>query len=417
MRIILLTQYFPPEVGAPQNRLFAMAKGLRSKGAELTVLTAMPNYPDMRIHPEYRGRFSMREQMDGLDVHRVWLFVSKGRGLFTRLLNYFSFVFTTLVYGLVKLRRADVLLVESPPLFLGITAMWLARAKGARLVFNVSDLWPESAVQLGLVTNRTAIALSEGLEMRCYRSSALITGQTRGIVDNIKGRCPDKEVLWIPNGVDLDLIEEAGTVGDVRVRHGIPQEAFVLAYTGIIGHAQGLEVVLRAAEKLQDRKELLFLLVGDGPERAMLITMARQMGLGNVRFIDPMPRRDALALVAACDGVVVPLRRNKLFEGAIPSKIFEALALGKPLLLGVEGEAEQLFIQEGQAGLPFVPEDAADLERAVRRYLDDPELCSLHGRNGARYVRERFDRRRITEQLWQGLQSITGSSEEPDGRP
>jgi glycosyltransferase involved in cell wall biosynthesis len=284
-------------------------------------------------------------------------------------------------------------------------------------VFNVSDLWPESAVQLGLVTNRTAIALSEGLEMRCYRSSALITGQTRGIVDNIKGRCPDKEVLWIPNGVDLDLIEEAGTVGDVRVRHGIPQEAFVLAYTGIIGHAQGLEVVLRAAEKLQDRKELLFLLVGDGPERAMLITMARQMGLGNVRFIDPMPRRDALALVAACDGVVVPLRRNKLFEGAIPSKIFEALALGKPLLLGVEGEAEQLFIQEGQAGLPFVPEDAADLERAVRRYLDDPELCSLHGRNGARYVRERFDRRRITEQLWQGLQAITGSSEEPDGRP
>jgi glycosyltransferase involved in cell wall biosynthesis len=406
MRIILLTQYFPPETGAPQNRLFAMAKGLRDMGAEVTVLTAMPNYPDMRVHAGYRGTWSMRETMDDIDVRRVWLFVSKGRGLATRLLNYFSFVFTALVYGLVKLRRADLLLVESPPLFLGIAAMWLARAKGAKLVFNVSDLWPESAVQLGLVKNRLAIGLSERLEMRCYRRAALITGQTMGIVDNIRARCPDKTVLWIPNGVDIDLIEDIGPVGDVRARHGIPQDAFALAYTGIIGHAQGLEVVLRAAERLRDRPEVLFLLVGDGPERAGLMTVAQEKGLRNVRFIDPMPRRDVLALVAVCDGVVVPLRRNKLFEGAIPSKIFEALALAKPLLLGVEGEAKRLFVEEGKAGLAYTPEDDAALEQAVRRYLDDPALRGEHGANGARYVREKFDRRRITERLWEGMKAM-----------
>ncbi len=403
MRIILLTQYFPPEVGAPQNRLFAMAKGLQDKGAKLTVLTAMPNYPDMRIQADYRGRWSMREEMDGLDVRRVWLFVSKGRGLLARLLNYFSFVCTALLYGLFKLRKADVLLVESPPLFLGITAMWLARAKGAKLVFNVSDLWPESAVQLGLVKNRMAIGLSERLEMCCYRRAALITGQTMGIVYNIRARCPNKTVLWIPNGVDLELMESIGALGDVRARHGIPSDAFVLAYTGIIGHAQSLEVVLHAAERLYDRPDVLFLLVGDGPERAGLIAMALQKGLSNVRFIDPMPRRDALALVAACDGVVVPLRRNKLFQSAIPSKIFEALALGKPLLLGVEGEAERIFIEDGRAGLAFTPEDPAALEQAVRRYLDDAALRAKHGANGARFVRERFDRRRITERLWEGM--------------
>lgn len=408
MRIILLTQYFPPEVGAPQNRLFAMAKGLREKGAEVTVLTAMPNYPDMRIHADYRGKWSARETMDGLDVRRVWLFVSKGRGLVARLLNYFSFVCTALLHGLFSLRKADVLLVESPPLFLGITAMWLARAKGAKLVFNVSDLWPESAVQLGLVKNRLAIGLSERLEMRCYRKAALITGQTMGIVDNISARCPDKRVLWIPNGVDIDLIEGIATVGDVRARHGVPHGAFALAYTGIIGHAQGLEVVLRAAERLHDRPEVLFLLVGDGPERASLVAMAREKDLRNVRFIDPMPRRDALALLTACDGVVVPLRRNKLFEGAIPSKIFEALALGKPLLLGVDGEAKQLFIEEGRAGLAFTPEDDAALEQAVRRYLDDAALRAEHGANGARYVREKFDRRRITERLWEVVKGIKG---------
>lgn len=406
MRIILLTQYFPPEVGAPQNRLFAMAKGLRDKGAEVEVLTAMPNYPDMRIHAGYRGRWSAREEMDGLSVHRVWLFVSKGRGLVARLLNYFSFVFTALVYGLFKLRRADVLLVESPPLFLGITAMWLARAKGAKLVFNVSDLWPESAVQLGLVTNKLAIGLSERLEMRCYRRAALITGQTMGIVDNIRARCPDKTVLWIPNGVDIDLVEGIDGAHEARARQGIPADAFVLAYTGIIGHAQGLEVVLRAAERLRDRPEVLFLLVGEGPERAGLMALAREKELPNVRFIDPMPRREVLALVAACDGVVVPLRRNKLFEGAIPSKIFEALALGMPLLLGVEGEARRLFIEEGRAGLAFTPEDAASLDQAVRRYLDDASLRAGHGANGARYVREKFDRRRITERLWDGLNAL-----------
>lgn len=406
MRIILLTQYFPPEVGAPQNRLFAMAKGLQAKGAEVTVLTAVPNYPDMRIHAEYRGKWSTREVMDGLDVRRVWLFVSKGRGLVARLLNYFSFVFAALLYGVFKLRKADVLLVESPPLFLGITAIWLARLKGAKLVFNVSDLWPESAVQLGLVKNRFAIGLSERLELRCYDRSALITGQTMGIVDNIRSRFPGKPVLWIPNGVDIDLVDGIHALGDTRAKYGIAPHVFVLAYTGIIGHAQGLEVVVNAAERLKDRPEVLFLLVGDGPERANLMELVAQKGLKNLRFIDPMPRRDVLTLVAACDAVVVPLRSNKLFEGAIPSKIFEALALGKPLLLGVQGEAKRLFIEQGEAGLAFTPEDHVDLDKAVRSYLVQPELVGRHGLNGARYVRERFDRLRITEDLWQGLLGV-----------
>ncbi|MBP6697981.1 MAG: glycosyltransferase family 4 protein, partial [Flavobacteriales bacterium] len=306
MRIIFLTQYFPPETGAPQNRLFAMAKALRMKGAEITVLTAMPNYPDMRIQSGYRGRMVVRENMEGLDVHRVWLFVSKGKGLFTRLLNYFSFVFTSALYGLFRLRKADVLLVESPPLFLGISAMLLARAKGAKLVFNVSDLWPESAVQLGLVTNALAIGLSERLEMRCYRSAALITGQTQGIVDNIKARCPEKDVLWVPNGVDLDLIDKARSTPAIRSEYGIPSDSFVVVYTGIIGHAQGLEVVLRAAERIRDRPNVLFLLAGDGPERTGLLAFAKEKVLTNVRFMDTMPRDRALSLVAACDAAVVP---------------------------------------------------------------------------------------------------------------
>ena len=409
MKVIFLTQYFPPETGAPQNRLHATAQALVRKGAEVTVLTAMPNYPDMRIHAAYRGKWHVREEMDGMLVHRAWIYASPKRSMLWRLLNYFSFVFTALWIGLFKLKHSDVLLVESPPLFLGITAMLLAKAKGAKLVFNVSDLWPESAVQLGLVTNRTVIQLSTWLEELCYRRSTLITGQTMGIVRNIQQRFPGKQVLWVPNGVDLAAIAEAEEYGDpqqARARLGIAPGDLVLTYAGIIGHAQGLDVVLRAASMLKHGSNIHFLLIGDGPEKAMLQTMKAELAVDAVRFVDRMPRAELLALLRATDAVVVPLRRNDLFKGAIPSKIFEALALGKPLLLGVEGEAKELFIDEGQAGLAFVPEDAEDLLRCAEQLADDRAQLQRMGTNGARYVRERFDREVISATLWRAFQDL-----------
>jgi glycosyltransferase involved in cell wall biosynthesis len=414
MKIIFLTQYFPPETGAPQNRLHAIAQALVRNGAEVTVLTAMPNYPDMRIHAAYRGKWHVQEVLDGMVVHRAWLYVSAKRGIIWRLLNYFSFAFTALWVGLFRLKHSDVLFVESPPLFLGITAMLLAKAKGAKLVFNVSDLWPESAVQLGLVTNRTVIRLSTWLEELCYRRSALITGQTMGIVRNIQERMPGKQVLWSPNGVDLGAIAQAEGSGDpkqARERLGIPPSDLVLTYAGIIGHAQGLEVVLHAAALQKHRNDIHFLLIGDGPEKAMLQQLEQQLAVKQVRFVDRMPRAELLSLLRATDAVVVPLRRNELFKGAIPSKIFEALALGKPLLLGVEGEARELFIDEGQAGLAFTPDDAHDLARCAEHMADDRDLVLRMGDHGARYVRERFDRAVISGRLWDALQELVQKEE------
>lgn len=408
MRIIFLTQYFPPETGAPQNRLFAMAQALKANGAEMTVLTAMPNYPDMRIQEGYRGKFHLRETLQGLDVHRAWIFVSQGRGIFARLLNYFSFVFTSFFVGVFKLKKADVLLVESPPLFLGITAMWLARLKGAKLVFNVSDLWPESAVQLGLVTNRTMIGLSTWLEELCYKRAALITGQTQGIVRNIQSRFPDKKVLWIPNGVDFDAIASADDVptSDIRERLGIAPNDLVLAYAGIVGHAQGLEVVLDASALLRERKDIHFIIMGDGPEKQKLKELKQRLDPIAVHFVDRMPRQELLGMMRSIDAVVVPLLRNELFMGAIPSKIFEALALSKPVLLGVDGEARELFIKSGEAGIHFTPEDPEALANAAIRYADDRPLVKLHGANGELYVKAHFDRNVISNTLWNAVQQL-----------
>ncbi len=408
MKIVVLTQYFPPETGAPQNRLFATASALQRRGSAVTILTAMPNYPDMRIQGPYRGAFYRRDRMEGMVVHRAWIFVSRSRGIIARLFNYFSFVFTALVVGLFKLKRSDILLVESPPLFLGITAMWLARAKGAKLVFNVSDLWPESAVQLGLVTNPTLIKLSTWLEMRCYHRAALVTGQTQGIVKDIQARCPGKNVLWVPNGVDLGSITsaEAMAPSDIRSRLGIAASDLVIAYAGIIGHAQGLEVVLQAADLLRSRKDIHFIILGDGPEKETLIDLKRKLDPINVHFVDRMPRNELLGSLRAADAVVVPLRRNDLFKGAIPSKIFEALALHKPLLLGVEGEAKELFIDQGQAGSVFTPEDARSLADVAIRYADDRASVTRHGDSGAGYVRAHFDREAISAKLMVALQAL-----------
>ncbi|MDQ3100999.1 MAG: glycosyltransferase family 4 protein [Bacteroidota bacterium] len=407
MKVIILTQYFPPETGAPQNRLFAIARDLAAEGAEVNVLTAMPNYPEMRIQRAYRGKFYSREQIDRITVHRAWLIVSKARGLFGRLSNYFSFVLTSLLIGAVKLRRSDILFVESPPLFLGITAMILARLKRCKLVFNVSDLWPESAVQLGLVKNRSAIKASSWLEMKCYQKAVLITGQTKGIVQNIRSRCPGKDVLWLPNGVDLDAVEATGSEEDVLRNFQISKTAAIFTYAGIIGHAQGLEVIILAAKKLQDL-DVVFLLIGDGPVKKELIRLSEENGVQQkVIFLHRMERSEVLSIIRKSSAVVVPLRKNDLFKGAIPSKIFEAMALGKPLLLGVDGEARELFIDQADGGTFFYPEDPDSLALAIRNYMEHPELLFVHGSNGSKYVRENFDRQAISMQLWKKFLEIT----------
>ena len=214
---------------------------------------------------------------------------------------------------------------------------------------------------------------------------------------------------WIPNGVDFATMEAATTGAADRSRLNalsIAPGQVVFAYAGIIGHAQGLEVILHAAARLKDRRDIHFLLIGDGPERAKLMELHRTIGPVNVHFVDKMTRTELISLLRSVDGVVVPLRRNDLFKGAIPSKIFEALALEKPLLLGVEGEAKELFIGEGKAGLAFTPEDAGDLAAQAIRYADDPALRREHGSNGLRYVRTNFDRERINDGLWNAIRQL-----------
>lgn len=400
MKIIILTQYFPPETGAPQNRLYNLALQLQKRGAQITVLTGFPHYPKYEIFEGYRGKWLAKEKMDGLDIVRSYIFVNKSSRLIIRLINYFSFVLSSLVAGVFKTGKADLIICESPPLFLGITAVLLKKIKKARLVFNVSDLWPESAIKLGLVTNSVAIRLSTWLEEWIYRNSNQISGQTQGIVKNIQTRFTSKPVFWLRNGVNPVELRTRVTGFDWRFSNGYAKDDLLLYFGGLIGYAQGLDCILYAADRLRNEKKLHFIIMGDGPDKERLVAISRKLELPNLKFYAGVSKKEIADVLSAVDIAIIPLRKIELFEGAIPSKIFEILALEKPVLLGIKGEAKDLFIDEGKAGLAFEPENDEELAELIRRLKNDPDLSKQLGINGARYAATYFDSQHIADAFW-----------------
>ena len=395
MRFLILTQFYPPETGAPQNRLSGLARELKAAGHEVSILTAMPNYPAMEIHERYKGKKYVRDQFEDIDVHRSWIYVSKNRSVISRLLNYFSFTFSSMFYaGRIK-GNFDYLMVESPALFLGISAWWISKRKRAKMVFNVSDLWPESAEKLGVITNRTFLKMATILEEWLYKKAFMVTGQTQGIVADIKKRFPNKTVHWLPNGVDESIFSFQRTV-DVRKQLQFSEDDFLIMYGGIIGLAQGLDVILDAAKLLPAESKITYLLLGDGPEKKRLQQRVIDEQITRVKFLELVSREVVPSYVDAVNVAVIPLKKMDLFLGAIPSKIFENLALGKPLLLSVDGEARKLFVDEGKAALYIEPENSQMLAEKSLFLEANPALVREMGNNGKAYVQSYFMRKKIT---------------------
>ena len=406
MKLLILTQYYPPETGAAQNRLHELALRLKKMGVEVSVLTAMPNYPQMKIYEGYKDKCRIKEDIDGITVYRTWIYVRNSKSIFLRLLNYFSFVFTSFFAGWRRTGKSDLIFCESPPLFLGMSAYILSRIKRAGLVFNVSDLWPESAEKLGLIKSKTLLGISRRLEECLYKKSVLVTGQTKGIVSNISARFPQKNVYWLPNGANLshydpDIIQQTW-----RDHHGYENDDFLIYYGGILGHAQGLEVLLRSADSLRDKPKIKFVVMGNGPLEEPLKEMRHSLSLDNLSFFNTVSKAEMPAVLAAIDISVIPLRKLDLFKGAIPSKIFESLAMKKPILLGVEGEAKELFIDEGKCGFAFEPENDRDLAEKIVLLYNDPEKCTELGESARLYVKLKFNRDKIAEEFFETLSKI-----------
>ena len=408
MKLLFLTQYYPPETGAPQNRLHSLALNLIKVGFEVEVLTAMPNYPKMEIFPEYRGIKEMEETIDGVRVVRSSIYVTKDKGVAKRLMNYFSFVWTSM-RSYKRLSKADYVLCESPPLFLGISALYLARKLKAKMIFNVSDLWPESAEELDIVSNKFFLGLAYKLEAYLYKKSFLVTGQTQGIVADINKRFPKVPTMWLPNGIDKDVYSFEDIETDWLEENGIQGKSLYM-YAGIIGHAQGLDVIIKAKQWLMNNEPdiasgLEFVMIGDGPEKDRLEELDKELET-KIVFIPNTPKQKVMRMIKNASGYIVPLKKLNLFLGAIPSKIFDPLALGIPVLLGVDGEARNIFIEQGKGGLFYEPENHEALAKAIVQLENDKNLAKKLGQQGKEYVEQNFDRKNIAMSFKDRVQNL-----------
>ncbi len=405
MRIVFCSHYYPPEVNAPASRTSEHCRAWVKAGHEVTVITCVPNHPSGKVYRGYRNRLYQTEIMDGVRVVRVWTLLAANEGFLLRTLNYLSFLLSATL-ALLWLPRPDVVISTSPQFFCGLAGFFGRIFRHAPWVLEIRDLWPESIVTVGAMRKGRVVRMLEWLETFAYRRADKVVSVTDSFVPHIAARCGDPhKIAVIKNGVDLGLFsQEASRAAEVKRSLGLDGR-FVAAYVGTHGMAHGLETILDAAERLKDDPRIAFLMVGDGAERARLVELAARRGLGNVRILGQRPKAEMPGIWAATDVSLILLKRNDLFRKVIPSKMFEAMAMQRPVILGVEGEARALLEAAG-AGIAIAPESAEELAAAVVRLAEDAVLAVRFGAQGLAYVREHFDRARLAATYLELLENV-----------
>jgi hypothetical protein len=400
MKILFLTDNFPPEVNAPATRTYQHCRAWVEAGAEVTVVTGFPNFPSGKVFPGYRNVPLHVESVEGIRVIRVWTYMAPNAGFLRRTLDYASFAASASAVGYWL--DFDVLVATSPQFFTAVAGSVVGMLKGRPWVFELRDIWPDSIVATGAMRPGFAIQALERLELDLYRSADLVVSVTDAFkADLVRRGIPEAKIRVVPNGIHAADFAAAERVGP-RPRE--PGEPFRVGYLGTHGLAHGLDVVFGAAELLRD-DGVEFVLVGDGADKSRLAELAGRLGLPNVRLLPPVPRQEVAATLAEMDAMLVPLRDTPTFRNVIPSKIFEAAAARRPIVLGVRGEAESLVLGFG-AGLAYTPEDAAGLADAVRRMEADAGL--YRGlQDGCARLAGAFDRRTLALKMLGHLQELT----------
>ncbi|HEX3127352.1 MAG TPA: glycosyltransferase family 4 protein [Thermoanaerobaculia bacterium] len=388
-------------MGAPQARLSELGERLIDLGWEVEALTALPNYPAGRVYPGYPRRRPAVETVGRIRTVRVPLLPSQ-KGFVKRLACYFSFAASAAWHGPRLSARPDVLFVESPPLFIGFAARRLARRWRCPYVLNVSDLWPQSAIEMGVVKPGLATRMAERLELSLYRHAAGVTGQSEEIVESVAARSPGTPVEVITNGVDPARFGSGVADDAARALIG-PEPGPVFLYAGLLGLAQGLDQILDVAASLPKEIPGRAVLVGEGPVREALQTRIERERIDRVRLVPAQPRERIPALLAAADVAVATLGMR--LQGAVPSKIYEAMASERPLLLIAEGEAARR-VERAECGLTIRPGDLDGAREAWIRLATDSELRARLGAAGRRAAETTYDRARIAERLDRFLKKV-----------
>jgi len=406
-RILFLSHYYPPETNAPANRVSEMARLWVASGHVVDIVTGMPNHPNGIIPESYRGAWYRPETQDGVTIHRGRIYPAPNRGHLRRILNYLSFMISGTVTALAKAPKPDCVIATSPQLFCALAGWVVSAIRRVPFILEIRDIWPEEIVAVGAIRNRPIIRTLERLEMFLYGRATRIVVVAQGSIDILISRgVPRSKLELIPNGVDTDRFLPGPRQNKIRRELQVNGE-FLISYIGTVGMAHRLEVILDAAERLSNRPGVKFMIVGDGAERNRLRSLAKQRGLTNVLWEDAQPRNRVADYYSASDACLVHMRRAELFTRNVPSKMYEIMAAGRPMLLGTFGESRELGESAGCA-VAFTPEDADELVDAIARLMASPDRGAQMGLSGRQYVQSRYDRRLLARRYMDLISGVVG---------
>ena len=392
MHVLFLTDNFPPEVNAPASRTHEHCRQWVAAGARVTVITCAPNFPKGQVFDGYRNRLWQQEVMDGIRVIRVWSYITANEGFARRVLDYMSFMLSAFLASLF-VRRVDVVVGTSPQFFTAVAAWAVGAVKCLPFVFELRDLWPESIKAVGAMKQSAAIELLERVEMFLYRRAVRIVSVTHAFRETLIKRGIDgAKIDVVTNGVDVSRFSPRPKDTALEAELGW-QGCFVAGYIGTHGMADGLETLLEAMQTLATHPQgraVRLLMLGDGARKAALQEQAQRLGLDNVRFVDTVPKGEVSRYWSLLDVSIIHLKRTELFTTVIPSKLFECMGMGIPVLHGVAGESADIVRREG-VGLPFEPENVQALVEGLLRLKTDTELRARLAKAGPAAAR-RYDR-------------------------
>jgi colanic acid biosynthesis glycosyl transferase WcaI len=411
VKILYVSQYFPPEMGAPSARVYELSKHWVKTGHQVMVLTGFPNHPTGIVPQEYRQRMrrlTCREATDGIEVVRTWLYPAPNRRSLERMAVYGSFCVSACLRGMF-LRRPDLVIGTSPQLLNGLSGWWISRLKRCPFVLEVRDLWPESLLASGVGREDSLLIRTlDRLASFLYGQSDRIVVVTEAIKENLicQKKLPEEKIDVIENGVETEDFRPIEDIRAFKQRFGLNGK-FVVSYIGTMGYAHGLETVLKAAGQLRDiLPNLLFLLVGEGAEKESLQAQAAKEQASNVRFLSQQPRERIPLFINASDVCLVLLRKAGLFSTVLPSKMLEFMACGRPVVLGVDGQARKI-LEQAQAGIYVPPGDPSALTQAVIDLHRDPNLRETLGEGGREFVVKYFSREQKALEYLSVLERVT----------
>jgi len=399
MRVLFISDNFPPEVNAPASRTYEHTRRWVEEGAQVTVLTCAPNFPKGEVHEGYRNSWRYAEDMDGIRVVRVKSFITGNEGFVLRILDYISFMLSAVFFGIFE-KRPDIIIGTSPQFFAAAGAWLLSVAKWRPFVFELRDLWPASIVTVGAMRKGITIRLLEKIELFLYRRSAAVISVTESFVDDLEGRGISREkVHVVRNGVDLTRYQPRARSKKMTDALGVSGK-FVVAYLGTHGMAHALGNVLDAAGLLREHPDIAFLLVGHGAEKEKLVQRAREMSLSNVIFHDSLPKDKMPELWSVCDVALVHLKDDPVFATVIPSKIFEAFGMGKPVMIvQPDGEAVSI-VRDAGAGDWVPPENPEQLATAIIEWCSDKQKLFKYAKNSSDAAKDHSRDRLANEMLY-----------------